>query len=168
MHPSGFTAQAAPRKTASGPRIPSPVSAMLARLPVFPGSLLFVQGLNQLLLPAVAEDCRAALVQRSFRIEVADAGIAFHYTFDGKRFRATHAVTEPDLCIRASAWDFHLLMQKTEDADTLFFSRRLTMTGDTELGVLIKNTLDALELPEVLPAPLRRLLQPQHHNPSAM
>ncbi|WP_339937209.1 ubiquinone anaerobic biosynthesis accessory factor UbiT [Undibacterium luofuense] len=160
MHPSGFTAQAAPRKTASGPRIPSPVSAMLARLPAFPGSLLFVQGLNQLLLPAVAEDCRAALVQRSFRIEVADAGIAFHYTFDGKRFRATHAVPEPDLCIRASAWDFHLLMQKTEDADTLFFSRRLTMTGDTELGVLIKNTLDALELPDIIPAPLQKYLRP--------
>ncbi|WP_374518101.1 ubiquinone anaerobic biosynthesis accessory factor UbiT [Undibacterium squillarum] len=164
MNASGFTAQAAPRKTSTGPRIPVSVSRLLNRLPVYPGSVLFVQGLNHILLPAVASDCRAALVQRSFRIEVADAGLAFHFTYDGQRFRAMQAQPEPDLCIRANAWDFHLLMQKAEDADTLFFSRRLTMTGDTELGVLIKNTLDALELPEVLPAPLRRFLQPQRRD----
>jgi hypothetical protein len=32
-----------------------------------------------------------------------------------------------------------------EDPDTLFFSRRLAMEGDTELGLLIKNTLDAID-----------------------
>jgi predicted lipid carrier protein YhbT len=31
------------------------------------------------------------------------------------------------------------------DPDTLFFSRRLTIEGDTELGLLLKNRLDALE-----------------------
>jgi predicted lipid carrier protein YhbT len=36
---------------------------------------------------------------------------------------------------------------RKEDPDTLFFSRRLLMEGDTELGLLVKNTLDALELP---------------------
>jgi predicted lipid carrier protein YhbT len=36
---------------------------------------------------------------------------------------------------------------RKEDPDTLFFSRRLLMEGDTELGLLVKNTLDAMELP---------------------
>ena len=36
---------------------------------------------------------------------------------------------------------------RKEDPDTLFFSRRQSMQGDTELGLLLKNTLDALELP---------------------
>lgn len=39
------------------------------------------------------------------------------------------------------------LAMRKEDPDTLFFSRRLSMQGDTELGLLLKNTLDALELP---------------------
>ena len=35
--------------------------------------------------------------------------------------------------------------------DTLFFSRRLSMEGDTELGLIVKNTLDALEFPVLAP-----------------
>jgi predicted lipid carrier protein YhbT len=34
-----------------------------------------------------------------------------------------------------------------EDADTLFFRRRLKMEGDTELGVAVKYWLDASERP---------------------
>ena len=58
--------------------------------------------------------------------------------------RASHT---PDLTISASAHDFMQLAMRREDPDTLFFSRRLVMEGDTELGLLVKNTLDALELP---------------------
>lgn len=49
--------------------------------------------------------------------------------------------------ISASAHDFVLLARRQEDPDTLFFSRRLSMEGDTELGLLVKNTIDAIELP---------------------
>lgn len=50
------------------------------------------------------------------------------------------------MAIAASARDFMLLARRLEDPDTLFFSRRLVMEGDTELGLLVKNTLDALDL----------------------
>ena len=40
-----------------------------------------------------------------------------------------------------------MLALRKEDPDTLFFSRRLCMEGNTELGLLVKNTLDAQELP---------------------
>jgi predicted lipid carrier protein YhbT len=39
------------------------------------------------------------------------------------------------------------LAQRQEDPDTLFFNRRLSMEGDTELGLVVKNAIDALELP---------------------
>ena len=58
----------------------------------------------------------------------------------------------PDLTISASANDFMLLAQRKQDPDTLFFSRRLSMQGDTELGLVVKNALDALELPVLDPA----------------
>lgn len=52
-----------------------------------------------------------------------------------------------DLTIAASGQDFLRLAQRQEDPDALFHSRRLSMEGDTELGLVVKNTLDALELP---------------------
>ncbi|MDP3863323.1 MAG: SCP2 sterol-binding domain-containing protein, partial [Rhodoferax sp.] len=52
-----------------------------------------------------------------------------------------------DLTISASAHDFVKLARREEDPDTLFFNRRLAMEGDTELGLLVKNTIDAIELP---------------------
>ena len=61
----------------------------------------------------------------------------------------------PDLTISASARDFLALARREEDPDTLFFSRRLSMEGDTELGLMVKNTLDALELPVFDPGALR-------------
>jgi predicted lipid carrier protein YhbT len=42
-----------------------------------------------------------------------------------------------------------LLARRLEDPDTLFFSLRLSMEGDTELGLLVKNTLDAIDAPLV-------------------
>src|SRR5690606_11163529 len=79
---------------------------------------------------------------RSLRIEVADAGLRFDYTWRSRAFRATeHGNVSPDLTIRANLWDFHQLLQRGEVPDTLFFSRRLVMEGDTELGLLVKNTL---------------------------
>jgi predicted lipid carrier protein YhbT len=47
---------------------------------------------------------------------------------------------------RASA-TICFVARRQEDPDTLFFSRRLAMEGDTELGLLVKNTIDAIELP---------------------
>jgi hypothetical protein len=40
-----------------------------------------------------------------------------------------------------------LAATRKEDPDSLFFNRRLSLEGDTELGLVVKNTLDALELP---------------------
>jgi predicted lipid carrier protein YhbT len=40
-----------------------------------------------------------------------------------------------------------LLLAGQVDADTLFFQRRLAIAGDTELGLVVKNWLDAQERP---------------------
>ena len=38
-----------------------------------------------------------------------------------------------------------MLATRAEDPDTLFFNRRLSIEGDTETALTIKNLLDALE-----------------------
>lgn len=128
-------------------RIPVPVARVLGRLPRMPGSMLFVTGLNVALARHLHPDTLRMLEGRALRIHVADAGLCFDYTWRGRAFRAArHGNTEPDLTIRANAWDFHQMIQRREDPDTLFFSRRLVMEGDTELGLMVKNTLDAIDM----------------------
>jgi predicted lipid carrier protein YhbT len=50
-----------------------------------------------------------------------------------------------DVRIRGSYEDFWRLAMRSEDPDTLFFQRRLTIEGDTETGLMLKNLLDGLE-----------------------
>lgn len=127
--------------------LPEPVGKLLSLLPVYPGSLLFASGLNLALKGNLPEDVRQTLHGKKLRIRVSDAKLSFDFQWNGSRFAAGQPTGEPDLTISASAHDFLLLARRQEDPDTLFFSRRLLMEGDTELGLLVKNTLDAIELP---------------------
>ncbi|UOD29434.1 SCP2 sterol-binding domain-containing protein [Massilia violaceinigra] len=143
------------------PLVPKPLAGVLGRLPRFPGSVLFAAGLTRVLGPHLPGDVRAAMENRSICIVVNDAGLRFDVSWRGSRFVAVAPPIRPDLSIGAGARDFLLLAQRREDPDTLFFARRLTMEGDTELGLLVKNTLDAIEValfdPErLLPARWRR------------
>jgi O2-independent ubiquinone biosynthesis accessory factor UbiT len=66
-------------------------------------------------------------------------------------FRIAHGRLHPaapgraDVSISGKLEDFWQLAARREDPDTLFFSRRLCIEGDTETGVHIKNLLDALD-----------------------
>lgn len=135
--------------------IPKPVSIVLSLLPQYPHSLIFTRAINLALKGKLHDEVWFPLHGKQVCIRVRDAGIAFHFTLGTKGLVARHAVSQPDLTISAGAQDFILLALRKEDPDTLFFSRRLVMEGDTELGLLVKNTLDAMELP---PLDLRALL----------
>jgi predicted lipid carrier protein YhbT len=127
--------------------IPAPLGAMLGRLPGFPGSLLFVTGLNVALAKQLAPDVTLMLTGKKLRLRVTDANWAFDFAWKNNRFVASQNAGDADLTISASAHDFVQLARRQEDPDTLFFNRRLAMEGDTELGLLVKNTIDAIELP---------------------
>ncbi|MFJ7566118.1 SCP2 domain-containing protein [Herminiimonas sp. NPDC097707] len=140
------------------PVVPAALAKMLSLLPVYPGSLLFVRALNLLLARHLPSDTQAMLEGRTLRISVLDLQLSFDFQWRAGRFSARRLADnisdEIDLTIGATAHDFLLLAQRKEDPDTLFFSRRLQMEGDTELGLLVKNTLDAIEAPVFDPARL--------------
>lgn len=139
--------------------LPAPVGAVLSRLPAWPGSAALATGLNLVLAPHLPADVLALLRGRRLRIAVRDARVAFDFGWDGQRFAplGRSGASTPDLTIRASAQDFLWLAQRKQDPDTLFFCRRLAMEGDTELGLAVKNALDALDTPVLDP---RQWLQP--------
>lgn len=127
--------------------LPKPIGALLSRLPAYPGSVLLVAALNAGVARQLPPDVGERLLHKHFRIEVRDARASFDFTWNGSGFAARLPDANVDLCISASAHDFVRLARRQEDPDTLFFSRRLSVQGDTELGLVVKNTLDALELP---------------------
>jgi predicted lipid carrier protein YhbT len=127
--------------------LPEPVGNVLSRLPAYPGSFLLVTALNQVLAKQLPADVRQYLLGKRLRIHVRDARLTFDFTCTGLRFSASKKQDTTDLTISANAQDFLRLAQRQEDPDTLFFNRRLSMEGDTELGLIVKNAIDALELP---------------------
>ena len=127
--------------------LPQSVGALLSNLPAYPGSLLLVSALNLVLAKQLPADVRQLLLNKKLRIHVRDARLTFDFAWTGQRFAACPKQQATDLTLSASAHDFLRLAQRQEDPDTLFFSRRLSIEGDTELGLVVKNALDALELP---------------------
>jgi O2-independent ubiquinone biosynthesis accessory factor UbiT len=144
--------------TAQTLQIPPTLGAMLGRLPAYPGSLLFVTALNLALAKQLNADVTDMLVGKKLRLCVLDAQWTFDFAWRGSRFVACQNAGAADLTISASAHDFVKLARRQEDPDTLFFNRRLAMEGDTELGLLVKNTIDAIELPVMNLEPFK----PQH------
>ena len=127
--------------------IPPPVATVLSGLPAYPGSLLLVGALNAGLARQLPADVRPLLLGKKLRVHVRDARLTFDFAWTGSAFSACPKQQATDLTLSASAHDFLRLAQRQEDPDTLFFSRRMSIEGDTELGLIVKNTLDALELP---------------------
>ncbi|MDR0933540.1 MAG: SCP2 sterol-binding domain-containing protein [Burkholderiaceae bacterium] len=126
--------------------MPMLLKQAVSRMPSYPGSLCFVCAANLALKDHVTDEMSAMLTGKLLRLSVTDMGLDFNFLWTSGGFVAGWHTDAPDLVISATAHDFMLLATRREDPDTLFFNRRLLMEGDTELGVLLKNALDALEL----------------------
>ena len=132
-------------------RLPSFVASLGQRLPHWPHVLVLVAGLNAAhrmkLLP---EDELDLLEGKLFRIRVIDTGGEASYTYRDGMFRPVFRPDrEPDLAFAANLSAFLQLLARQEDPDTLFFNRELEITGDTELGLVVKNMLDAVDWPSL-------------------
>jgi predicted lipid carrier protein YhbT len=125
--------------------LPAACARIGARLPALPPTLALTTLLNlapQRLLP---RDVLAPLAGKRVELRVRDAGLRLAFTLGPRGFRPAPAGGPADLAMTATARDFLALALREEDPDTLFFSRRLLMEGDTELGLLVKNTLDGVD-----------------------
>jgi len=127
--------------------LPAQLGRFGARLPQLPPSLALAAALNLALDRVLPRGPLAPLDGRRLAIRITDAGIRTRFKLSGRHFTPVFDASPADLTISARTRDFLALVLREEDPDTLFFSRRLVMEGDTELGLLVKNTLDAIELP---------------------
>ena len=137
--------------------LPRVVGAVHERLPQLPPTLGLTTALNLALDRILPRDSLAPLVGKLVCLRVTDGGLTLNFTLTEKGFRPAVSSARPDLMISAKARDFMALALREEDPDTLFFSRRLLMEGDTDLGLLVKNTLDAIDWPRLDPENLHPL-----------
>jgi predicted lipid carrier protein YhbT len=140
------------------PAFPPLLASLIGKLPATPPSLAFSLAANQLLWPALKQLDWQPLAGRRYAVRVKDIGLSLRFTLGPRGFSPDSGT--PDISFSATAIDFLLLLSRKEDPDTLFFSRRLVSEGDTELGLTVKNLLDALDPEAVLnrlPLPVSRI-----------
>jgi len=136
--------------SSTAPRFPLPLAIPLGLIPPGVHSTGLALVLNQVFARSLREGELEFLSGRLVEIRIPDARVTFRLTLRGGRLEAAPSEGRPDTRIEGAALDFLRLATRQEDADTLFFNRRLRFNGDTELGLYVKNFLDAFEPPTEL------------------
>lgn len=143
--------------------VPKLLLCPFAKLPAKLQEQVIAVALNNIFKQAIADEELDFLENKWLAINITDAHyLCFISLTKGKEAKLTVKVSidsQPDVEFSATTQALALLMNKQEDPDTLFFKRDLMVTGDTELGLEIKNLLDDLELqqiPETLQFALHR------------
>lgn len=114
---------------------------------------LLQQLLNWQFAQALAEGELDFLQGRWLGIEIRDLDLRWATSVSEGQLQVSDA-QQIDVWFRGDANDLILVAARKRDPDTLFFQRRLVIEGDTELGLEVKNLMDAIEL-EMMPTPLR-------------
>jgi O2-independent ubiquinone biosynthesis accessory factor UbiT len=136
--------------------LPPVVAEVVGRLPMTPPAFALTQALDFGVGRVVSAESVAALEGRRFALRVTDLGLRLRFESRNGRFHPLPDDAPCDLSVSATLRDFIALTLREEDPDTLFFARRLIVEGDTDLGLTVKNLLDAIDWEALLPAPLRR------------
>ena len=130
---------------------------LLQLLPEAPPAHALALALNAgICIGLVARSALEPLQDKTVSLEATDLGTRVRVAYDGNRFKAYAGSAPADLTIRATVSGFLALALRREDPDTLFFTRRLVMTGDTDLGLIVKNLLDSIDWSR-LPLPRLRI-----------
>lgn len=134
-HPAGVLRWLPPPERLAGPLrlIPEPLLRH--------GS---AQVIAQVLAAPLADGRFDEFVGRRIGVEVTDLGLRWVVAIGERRVEVLESVAEADATVRGSATDLLLLASRLEDADTLFFRRRLQLTGDVEIGLALRNLFDQL------------------------
>ena len=107
---------------------------------------LIVTLFNQVFAQALQAGELDFLTNKWVLIEITDINLAFSLGLENNQLTYNQHNNPIDLRINAKSCDFLDMLTKKKDPDTLFFQRKIKMQGSTELGLFVKNFLDAFEV----------------------
>ena len=113
-----------------------------------------IERILNLLMAAQIKDGELDFLQaRWVKIAVTDLELNFEVSFDERLI--VRESGEAEVSFSGCSQELLLIAAGKEDPDTLFFQRRLTIEGDTELGLEVKNLLLSIEF-DTMPAFMRQ------------
>ncbi len=137
-------------------KLPGFVAAIGKKMPQWPHALALTAALNAAVtMKLLPQDSLQLLEGRRFLVDVLDTGGHAGFCYRDGLFRPLFMRVDAadaaafDLVFRANLSAFLQLVARQEDPDTLFFNRELSIEGDTELGLVVKNMLDAVDWPKL-------------------
>ena len=122
--------------------LPSPFSLVPNKV----NNAIIASVFNQIFAQAAKQGDLDFLEGNKVLIKVIDIDLSFTLGLESGRLIGNPRTHKDSLQISANSCDFLDMVSKKKDPDTLFFQRKIKMQGSTELGLFVKNFLDAFEV----------------------
>ncbi len=116
-----------------------------------------LEGLKTVFKEALEDGDFEFLEEKWLKVEVKDMQLSWYISYEDERLVVADKPVQEDVAFSGNLNDLVLIAGRKEDPDTLFFQRRLSIEGDTELGLEVKNLMDSVDL-DSLPKALQSLL----------
>ena len=129
--------------------VPVAIKKLAGLLPAYPATQIFVTAFNLTVWKKLQDLDWNGLYGKRFCVVIKDLKMAIHFSVTQKGLQADKAA-QPDVVFTATFLDLIRLALRLEDPDTLFFNRRLLITGNTDIGLRVKNILDGVEFETLL------------------
>jgi predicted lipid carrier protein YhbT len=116
-----------------------------------------LEGLKLVFKEALVDGDFEFLQDKWLKVEIKDLQLHWYISYQDEQLVVAKSEVEASVSFAGNLNDLVLIAGRKEDPDTLFFQRRLSIEGDTELGLEVKNLMDSVDL-EQLPKALQQLL----------
>lgn len=108
-----------------------------------------LEGLKLVFKEALEDGDFEFLEDKWLKVEVKDLQLHWYISYQNQHLVVADKAQKEDVCFSGNLNDLVLIAGRKEDPDTLFFQRRLTIEGDTELGLEVKNLMDSVDLEQL-------------------
>nr|WP_206485879.1 SCP2 sterol-binding domain-containing protein [Thalassotalea sp. G2M2-11] len=133
-------------------KLPKLLKPVLQIVPYRIQQSLLLPALHSVFHEAIDDGDFEFLTDKWLKISITDLDIHWLLSFENNKLvMAPNSTITEDVSFSAKGDDLLLIAGRKVDPDTLFFQRRLKIEGDTELGLEVKNLIDAIDL-EQLPS----------------
>lgn len=122
-----------------------PLKLALRGLPDSIHNILLSRAFNHLLNGQTFSSRLSFLNGKRLWLSINDTGNSWHFAIKDGGFIPDPLTAKPEIHIKGDLKHFLLLATRSEDPDTLFFARQLSIEGNTEDSLYLKNMLDAME-----------------------
>lgn len=116
-----------------------------------------LEGLKTIFHEALEDGDFDFLEGKWLKVSIRDLNLSWYISYEMQQLVVADKAQQEDVSFSGNLNDLVLIAGRKEDPDTLFFQRRLSIEGDTELGLEVKNLMDSVDL-DLLPKSLQMLI----------